>query len=251
MVNSRDFVGALEKGLQIIEAFDSDATMLTLSDVAAKIGITRAAARRFLLTLTELGYAQHDGRRFSLTPKVICLSRVHLNGNSIVTIAQPVLQAIAEKTMESVSAGVLTAADVVFVARAQSPRPVSIHIATGTRVPAFCSAMGRVLLAELKEEVVRELLTQFPPDKMTSKTKIALKDVLAEIRKTRAQGFGTSIEDLEIGLNSIAVPVRNTARGTTFALGLSVSANRMSAPQMVQSLLPTLASAATALESMP
>lgn len=250
MISSRDFVGALEKGLRVIESFDSDAARLTLSDVASRVGITRAAARRFLLTLTELGYAEHDGRYFSLTPKVIGLSRSHLGDNLIAKIAQPVLESIAGKTMESASAGMLSSADVVFVARAASPRPVSIHIAVGTRLPAFCSAMGRVLLGEMPESEVSELLTRFRPKKVNFKTKLSLNEILVETRKAHSQGFATSIEELESGLNSIAVPVRNSLGKVTFSIGLSAPASRMSERQMIDKLLPELLGAANRLASM-
>jgi IclR family pca regulon transcriptional regulator len=250
MISSRDFVGALEKGLQVIEAFESATARLTLSDVAARVGITRAAARRFLLTLTELGYAEHDGRYFSLTPRVLGLSRAHLGGDSIYKTAQPVLDSIASKTMESASAGVLSGAEVLFVARAQSPRPVSIHVTVGTRIPAFCTALGRVLLGEIPEAEVRERLVQSPPSKLNTKTSISLSEIIPETRKARLQGYATCIEEYESGLNTIAVPVRNTLGEAVYSIGLSVPANRMSEKEMVKSLLPELHAAALKLASV-
>lgn len=250
MVSSRDFVGSLERGLQVIEAFDSASTHLTLSDVASRVGITRAAARRFLLTLTELGYAKHDGRFFSLTPKVLRLSRSHLAGNPIFKIAQPVLDTIAGRTMESASAGVLTGADVLFVARATSPRPVSIHIAVGTRIPAFCSAMGKVLLGELAESEVRELMEESQPLRLYTQARIATDDIVANARTAKARGYATSIEELEPGLCSIAVPVRNSFGEIMFSLGLSAPSRRMSPEQMVEKLLPELIAAADKIALM-
>jgi IclR family pca regulon transcriptional regulator len=247
MINSKDFVGALEKGLQVIEAFESATARLTLSDVAAKVGITRAAARRFLLTLTEMGYAEHDGRYFSVTPKVLGLSRAHLTSTSIYKLAQPVLDSIAIKTTESASAGILSGTDLLFVARAQSPRPVSIHVTVGTRVPAFCTALGRVLLGEISEAEVRQRLIESPPSKLNTKASISLTNIIREACKAHIQGYATCVEEYESGLNAIAVPVRNVLGDAVFAIGLSVPANRMSEEEMVEQLLPELNAAAAKL----
>ncbi|MDB5795753.1 MAG: Transcriptional regulator [Noviherbaspirillum sp.] len=250
MISSRDFVGALEKGLQVIEAFDSATARLTLSDIAARVGITRAAARRFLLTLTELGYAEHDGRYFSLTPKVLGLSRAHLGGNSIYKLAQPVLDSMASKTMESASAGILSGTELVFVARAQSPRPVSIHVTVGTRIPAFCAALGRVLLGEIPEAEVRERLAYCPPDRLNTKTSVNPADIIRATREAHLKGYATCVEEFESGLNAIAVPVRNVLGEAVFSIGLSVPANRMSEEEMIKYLLPELNASAAKLASM-
>jgi len=250
MVSSRDFVAAFEKGLQVIEAFELSSTRLTLSEVAARVGITRAAARRFLLTLTELGYARHDGKHFSLTPRVLRLAATHLHGDPIPRLAQGFLDSIAGQTLESASAGILSEADILFVARAPSPRPVSIHIAVGTRVPAFCTAMGRVLLAAQADETVVDLLKRHSPHPLSAKTRTALPEILTTIRQARADGYAVSSEEMELGLKAIAVPVHNSRGTTTFALGLSVPAERMSDADMSHRLLPYIQHAAEALSAM-
>lgn len=246
-VSDKDFIDTLAKGLRIIETFELATTRLTLSEVAARAGATRAAARRFLLTLTALGYMRQDGRHFMLTPKVLVLSRSQLGGNRLFRAAQPLLDAIAESTMESASAAVLTGADILFVARAQSPRPVSINVAVGTRLPAFCTAMGKVLLGELAEPAVRLLLTQTPPRRRSPFTHIDIDEIVAETRRARELGYATSIEEFEPGMNTIAVPVRNPLSDTGLSLGISVPARRMSAQQLLDELLPQLQDAAERL----
>jgi len=250
MVSSRDFVAAFEKGLQVIEAFEHSSTRLTLSEVAERVGITRAAARRYLLTLTELGYAEHDGRRFALTPRVLRLAGAHLHVDPIPRLAQGFLDTIAGQCLESASAGVLADADVLFVARALSPRPVSIHIAVGTRLPAFCTAMGKVLLAALPDAAVLDLLKRHPPRALSPKTRTGLPEIIASVRATRQAGHAISSEEMELGLKAIAVPVKNARGITTFALGLSVPAERMSDTDMTTRLLPYIRKAADALATM-
>lgn len=246
-VSDKDFVDTLAKGLRIIETFEQASTRLTLSDVAARAGITRAAARRFLLTLAALGYMRQDGRHFSLTPKVLVLARSQLGGNRLFRAAQPLLDAIAGATMESASLAVLTGADILFVARAQSPRPVSINVAVGTRLPAFCTAMGKVLLGELAEPVVRDLLAHAPPRRLSPATHVNIDQIVAETRQAHQQGYATSIEEFEPGMNTIAVPVRNPLSEAGMALGISVPARRMMAAQMIEELLPQLRAAADKL----
>ena len=249
MISSKDFVGALEKGLQVITAFDTASSRLSSSDVATKLGITRAAARRFLLTLVELEYAELDGRHFSITPKVLHLSRAHLVGNPVFRVTQQVLESIASETEESASLGVLTGSDILFVARAASPRPVSISIAVGTKFPAHRTAMGRVLLAEMPDARLLKLLSSSSDSNSAKYTKAQINEVVSGVRRVRAQGYATNIGELEMGLNAIAVPVRNSAGEATMAIGLSVPASRKSREQMITDFLPRLGAGAAELSS--
>ena len=159
MTRGKDFVESLEKGLRIIEVFQAVRSELTLSDVAERVGITRAAARRYLLTLVQLGYATQEGRHFTLSPKVLILSRSQLGGNPILGAVQSILETIAGKTRESASAAVLNSSEIILVARAQSPRPFSANVVIGTCLPAFRTAMGKVLLSELPENIVSRLIS--------------------------------------------------------------------------------------------
>ena len=250
MISSKDFVGALEKGLKVIAAFDAASSRLSSSDVATRLGITRAAARRFLLTLVDLEYAQLDGRYFSITPKVLHLSRAHLVGNPVFRVTQQLLETIASETAESASLGVLTGADVLWVARAVSPRPVSISVAVGTRFPAHVTAMGRVLLAEMTDARLLKLLSTSTPGPSNKLTKAKLSKIIAGVRQVRSQGYATSIGELETGLNAIAVSVRNSEGEITMAIGLSVPASRKSREDMIADFLPRLKAGAAELSSI-
>ncbi|MBL0419042.1 helix-turn-helix domain-containing protein [Ramlibacter sp. AW1] len=250
MINSKDFVESLDKGLAIIEAFDTADSRLTLSEVAARVGITRAAARRFLLTLSELGYARVDDRHFSLTPKVLVLSRSQLGGNATFQAVQALLNQLAAKTAESVSAAVMSGPDIVVVARATSPRPVSVHIAIGTRMPAFCTAMGRVLLGEMEEAAVQQLLKLSPPRKLSELTRVDSREIVMETRRSHARGYATSIGELDVGLNTLAVPVRTPQGADRLSIGLSVPAYRMSEQELVDTFLPELQATAARLANL-
>ena len=144
-----DFVQSLERGLAVIQSFDADHPHLTLSEVAARTGLTRATARRLLLTLGQLGYVSTTGRQFSLTPRVLDIGYAYLSSLNVQQIAQPYLEALSERVHESVSVTVLDGADIVYIARVPTKRIMTISLGLGSRLPAYCTSMGRVLLAEL------------------------------------------------------------------------------------------------------
>lgn len=246
MTRGKDFVESLEKGLRIIEVFQTVRSELTLSDVAERVGITRAAARRYLLTLVQLGYASHEGRFFTLTPKVLILSRSHLGGNPILGVVQSALDTIAGKTRESASAAVLNASEIIVVARAQSPRPFSANVVIGTRLPAFRTAMGKILLGEHPENMVRRLITDLNSGS-SDRSQIDAEQFVADIRRAKIQGFATSIGELETGLNSIAVPMHHPLCRQMLSLGLSVPQSRMTSDAMVAEFLPELQNAVSLL----
>lgn len=246
MTRDKNFVESLEKGLRIIDAFQTVRSALTLSDVAERVGLTRAAARRYLLTLVQLGYATHEGRHFTLTPKVLILSRSQLGGNPILGVVQTALETIAGKTRESASAAVLSTHEIIVVARAQSPRPFSANVAIGTRLPAFRTAMGKVLLSEQPENMVRLLISDLhsgPSDN----AKIDTEQFLSDLRRAKSAGFATSTGELESGLNSVAVPMHHPLSRQALALGLSVPQSRMSPDEMIAEFLPELQSAVSLL----
>src|SRR5512139_1746855 len=147
----QDFVQSLERGLAVIRAFDRDHPELTLSEVATATGVTRAAARRFLLTLAELGYVRSDGRLFALTPRVLELGYAYLSSMSLPEVAEPHLEALVATVNESSSVSVLDGTDVVYVARVPTSRIMTVSISVGTRFPAYATSMGRVLLAGLDD----------------------------------------------------------------------------------------------------
>lgn len=246
----RDFVGALEKGLAVIEAFGPTAPRLTLSEVARRTGLTRAAARRYLLTLARLRYAEPDGRFFSLTPRVLRLGYAYLSTAPLPKIAQPVLETIGEKTQEVASISILDGNEIVFLARSAKRRIVSVTNDVGTRRPAYCTSMGRVLLASRPEAELERLLKTSRPRKHTPKTKTGYRELLREIAKVRAQGYALNDEELEIGLRAIAVPVADSRGEAALAMSVSLHSARMTAAQMIQKILPVLQSGSRTLSAM-
>jgi IclR family pca regulon transcriptional regulator len=244
MTSSKDFIEALGKGLQIIEVFETAKSALTMSEVAELVGMTRAAARRYLLTLVELGYAYQEDRHFMLTPKVLVLSRTQLGGNPIFRVVQSALDTIAGKTGESASAAVLNGSEIIFVARAQSPRPFSASVTIGTRLPALRTAMGKVLLSELHEKVVR-LLIDDSNSKGPGSGKIDPEHFIADMKRVKAQRYATSVGELQTGLNTIAVPLHHPLSQNALSLGLSLPENKVSTRTMVQEFLPELRGAVT------
>lgn len=249
-LNARDFVGGLEKGLAVIQAFGAASERLTLSDVARATGVSRAAARRYLLTLVELGYAESDGRRFALTPRVLRLGYAYLSGDPFPRLAQPILERIGERTHEIASLAVLDGADVLFLAQSTRRRIVSAMIGIGTRLPAYCTATGRVLLASRPDAEVERLLKGVRPKKVTPKTRTGTRELLEEIGRVRRQGYAISDEEFELGLRSIAVPLTDSLGRTGHALAVSLQAARMTIAQMSERLLPELHVAQRALAAM-
>ena len=246
----RDFVSALEKGLGVIEALGANASRLTLSEVGRGAGITRAAARRYLLTLAALGYAEYDGQRFALTPRVLRLGYAYFSSASLPKLAQPVLERIGERTHEVASLAVLNGTEVLFLARSTRRRIVSATTGVGTRMPAYCSAMGRALLAQWPEPEIDAFLRSIPREKLTPKTKTGVRELLDEIAKVREQGYAISDEELEIGLRSIAVPVADSRGQSVVSIAVSLHAAHMTAAQMIKHVLPTLRSASDELAAM-
>ena len=244
---SGEFVTSLARGLQVIRAFDTDNPAMSLSDVAKRTGLTRAAARRFLHTLRELGYVSSDGRDFRLTHRVLGLGYAYLSSMSIVELAQPFMENISKTVNESCSMSVLDDSEVVYIARVPTKRIMSVALSIGTRLPAYNTSMGRVLLAELNGEqldsyFVRNERTQYTPQTVTDEH--ALRDILEQ---TRRAGFAAVDQELELGLRSIAVPVRARSGNTLAALNVSGHATRVSMRDMRKTFLPPLQEAAEAI----
>lgn len=243
----RDFVASLEKGLLVIEAFDASRPRLTLSDVAKLTGITRAAARRYLLTLTKLNYADFDGRYFTLSPRILRLGYAYLSSASLSARVQPFLEQISEATGESSSAAILDGDDIVYIARSATRRIMSIGLGVGSRLPAYCTSLGRAILAYQSENVIEGYLQRVRLEARTPKT-VTDKTVLRTILEvTRSQGYALVNEELEFGLRSIAVPVIEKNGQVTIALNLSAQAGRVSADEMRERFLPSLSAASDSL----
>ncbi|MBO1906973.1 helix-turn-helix domain-containing protein [Microvirga sp. 3-52] len=243
----RDFVASLEKGLLVIEAFDASRPRLTLSDVAKLTGITRAAARRYLLTLTRLNYADFDGRYFTLSPRILRLGYAYLSSASLSARVQPFLEQVSEATGESSSAAILDGDDIVYIARSATRRIMSIGLGVGSRLPAYCTSLGRAILAYQPEDVIAAYLRRVRLEARTPKTVTDKTEFRAVLEATRAQGYALVNEELEFGLRSIAVPVIQKSGQVTIALNLSAQAGRVSADEMRERFLPSLSAASESL----
>jgi IclR family pca regulon transcriptional regulator len=236
----RDLIAGLEKGLQVIEAFDQERSRLTIAEVAQRTGLTRAAARRYLITLVHLGYMRHENKLFSLTPMVLRLGQSYLHSARLPRIVQPLLYRLAYSLEEAASAGVLDHDDLVCVAAVSAGRLVSSTLQPGTRVPAYCTANGRVLLASLSQEQVGRFLERAQPQQMTEHTIVDKERLALEIGRARAQGYALVDQELELGLRTIAVPLRNFRGETMAAMNISVHAGRIALDSMVERCLPAL-----------
>lgn len=220
-----DVVQSFVRGLSVIRAFDVDHARLTLSDVALQTGLPRAAARRFLRTLVHLGYVATDDRVYALTPRILDLGYSYLSALSIPEIAQPHLERLSREVDESVSAAVLDGAVVVYIARVPTRRIINVRITIGTRFPAYATAMGRVLLASLPEAQLDAALAATELRALTPSTITEVSELRRELERVRAQGWALVDGELELGLRSLAAPLRDRF-GTTIA-AINISAARI------------------------
>lgn len=244
-----DFIGGLAKGLKIIEAFGETTRRLAIADASRVTGLDRATARRCLLTLSELGYVDYDGKFFTLTPRILRLGHAYLSATPLPLIVQPVLDSLAETIRQSVSASVLDGADIVYVARASQQRVISINLTPGSRLPAYCASMGRVLLAALPEAEARALLESSQLRAMTQHTKTDLVKLMDELAKVRAQGFAVIDQELEIGLCSLAIPLLDDRDRTVAAINVGAPAAQIPAHEIAQQFLEPLQTAAAKLRA--
>jgi IclR family transcriptional regulator, pca regulon regulatory protein len=235
-----DFVQSLDRGLAVIRCFSSEHPSLTLSEVAERTGLTRAAARRFLLTLQELGYVGSSGRQFSLRPRVLALGYAYLSSFSVAQIAQPHLEDLAEELHESCSVSVLDGDDLVYVARASANRIMTISLTVGTRLPPYPTSMGRVLLAHLPEAELDAHLGRTKLRRLTEHTITDPLELRAVLAAVRCQGWAAVDQELEAGVRSIAVPIRDGSHKVVAAINASAHAARVPMRTLEKQFLPRL-----------
>jgi IclR family pca regulon transcriptional regulator len=246
--HSRQFVQSLERGLEVIRALSLPGPGRTLSDVARDTGLTRASARRFLLTLEELGYVRSDDRRFVLTPRVLELGYAFLSSFTLPQIAQPHLRELVERVHESSSVSVLDGAEIVYVAREPTQRIMTVAISVGTRFPAYATSMGRVLLSGLADPELDEFLNTAELRSLTGATVTDRAQLRKIIDRVGRQGWALVDQELEDGLRSVAVPIRNGSNHVVAAMNLSTHASRRTAAAIREELLPPLREAAGRIE---
>ena len=245
---SPDFVRSLARGLDVIKAFGPESPQMTLSEVARATGLTRAAARRFLITLAELGYARSDGREFSLRPKVLELGYAYLAGLSLNEVAAPHLEDLVAQTRESSSVAVLDGEEIVYVVRVPTKRIMTAAINVGTRFPAYATSMGRVLLAHLPDDQLDDYLSSTSLEPITKRTVTDPGRLREILRAGRAQGFVMTDQELEEGLRSAAVPIRDANGTVVAAMNVSTHASRVNMEELRRNLLPQLIDTARLIE---
>lgn len=236
----RDLIAGLEKGLAVIEAFDQERPRLSITEVAERTGLTRAAARRYLITLAHLGYVKQDRKLFALAPKVLRLGQSYMHSARLPRVIQPQLQKLAYALQEASSAGVLDHDDVIAVAAASAGRVVSATLQPGTRVPAYCTSNGRVLVAALPDAERAAWAARQKLEALTPHTIVHPERLHLELLRARAQGYAAVDQEMELGLRTIAVPLRNFRGDTVAAMNISVHASRMRMDQLVEQCLPAL-----------
>lgn len=246
--SERDLVSALANGLRAMEAFSPADRRMSLSEVAHRTGLTRAAARRYLHTLTAAGYAEFDGKLFQLTPRVLRFAHAYLSSISLPQIATPIIEELGAQTNEGVSLTVLDGFESLTVVSSVPRRIVGAYTRVGTHLPALVAASGRVLLAGKSDDFVEQMISRAAPKcKLTPKTKISPEEIRCEISRIRETGHGLNDEEIEVGLRVIAVPVRNTIGNTVAGLSISTYSGHYEIDEIKRKFLPSLENASSRL----
>jgi IclR family transcriptional regulator, pca regulon regulatory protein len=235
-----DFMTSLARGLAVIRAFSDQRRSLTIAQISHKTGIPRAAVRRCLHTLRQLGYADAEANNFSLKPKVLTLGYSYLSSTPLTVSALPFLNQISRTLNESCSLAVLDENEVLYVARSATSRIMSVALNTGSRLPAYCTSLGRAILAHLPPDDLDDYFSKVELKAFTDRTIVSarrIREILAEVRE---KGYALVEEELEIGLRSIAVPVRGASGEVVAALNVGAQATRVSSRQMKEEFYPVL-----------
>lgn len=243
-------MAGLAKGLAVLEAFGAARAKLTISDAARMADLSRATARRCLLTLVDLGYLTFDGKYFTPTPRMLRLGNAYVESTPLPQLAQPHLAAVREIVQESVSLAVYSNGESLFVARSEVTRIVNTGVRVGASLPAYASATGYILLGGLPEQELDEYLSRGPLPARTPRTPTGRSEIVERIKRARHDGYAVTDEELEVGLRSIAVPVINSRRQVVAAMSVSAFAARVSLDDMVMTFLPPLREHATLLGRM-
>jgi IclR family transcriptional regulator, pca regulon regulatory protein len=249
--HSRTFVTAFARGLAVIEAFGPEHRRMTLSEVAKAADLDRAVARRLLLTLTELGFVRVRAKHFELTTRVLRLGYAYLASVGLGASLQPYLDDLSRRINDTVSVSVLDGAEVVFIARSEVPgRRLFYNVSTGMRLPAFTASSGRVLLAARPRSEVEAMLAATKLDKLTPRTVVNRRNVMRTIQLAGANDYAVNVEEVEEGLISLSVPIRNRRGEVAAALNTSASMGRITRAQVLGRFLPPMRDTAMSLAGM-
>ncbi|AEG92769.1 IclR family transcriptional regulator domain-containing protein [Ramlibacter tataouinensis] len=246
---SKDFVTALHKGLEVLTCFSRQASRLTVSDAARLTGSSPASARRSLRTLHALDYLDSDGKRFWMSPRALLVAHAFLASRPIPQLAQPLLDALSERTRESASLAQLVGDDALIIGRSTARRSLSTGLGIGARLPAYCSATGRVLLASLPPAEAARRIRAMPRRPLTPRTVWQADEVTALVARCREQGWAGNDGELEIGVRSMAVPVYDREGAAVAAMSIAVRAERMTLQEFSDAFLPALRRARDTLAS--
>lgn len=244
-----EYIAGLEKGLAVIEAFSQQQPALTVTEASEAAGLSRAAARRCLLTLQRLGYAEYDGKYYRLLPRVLRLGHAYVNSSPLPRFVQPIIEATSERTQHSMSVAVLDEADVLVIARALVHRSLSSGLGVGSRLPAYCSANGRILLSEWPDGDIQRMLVGATIRRLTAYTKTNASDILKEIKAVRTRGYALNDQEVEIGVRTIAVPIRSRSGQIAASLSMSAPPEGADAKGLI-ALLPELDAARSRIEAV-
>jgi IclR family pca regulon transcriptional regulator len=246
--DSANFSEALARGLSVITAFDDERRRMTLSDVARAVDLPRATVRRALATLVGLGYVEVEGRLFRLTPRILKLAAAYLSSNTVSSILQPVCDRLCQQVGASCSVAVLDGDEAVMIARAVPARPPSVGLGVGYRLPAFCSALGRALLSGMADVELDAYLSRLQPWRATRQTVIAKPEIRRAILDVRKKGYALVDQEAEVGIRSIAVPLRRFDGKPVAALNIGVQPEQVPARTMIGEYAPLLLREAVALQ---
>ncbi|MEO6909398.1 MAG: IclR family transcriptional regulator C-terminal domain-containing protein [Edaphobacter sp.] len=243
-----NFMTSLARGLIVIQAFTQQSPQMTISQISMKTGLSRAAARRCLYTLTKLGFAgAEDGSRYSLRPRMLTLSHTFTASNTLSTAAQPILERMSSALRESFSVATLDGEDIVYIARTTVSRVMAVDLHIGSRLPAYCTSMGRVLLAYLPADQIESYLANVVLTPYTTRTVNSIEKLRLMLRNVRRSGYALCDQEYEVGLRSLAVPVYSSSGRAVATINLSGNAQRMSVLDMQTRFLPHLRNAANEL----
>ncbi len=246
-----NFMTSLARGLTVIQAFSRHKRQLTISQLSARTGFSRAAVRRCLYTLSKLGFAgSDDSFHFHLRPRILALGHSYISSMPLATAAQPVLEHLSRVVHESCSIATLDGLDIVYVARVNVTRIMSIDLGIGSRLPAFCTSMGRIMLAYLPPEELEDYLERVQFHHYTERTVCSLKRLRQILKQARKNGFVIVDQELELGLRSMAVPILTSSGRVAAALNVGAHAQRISSQEMQSKFLPHLQAAAQELSML-
>lgn len=243
-----NFMASLARGLEVIQAFTPQRRLMSISQISQKTGIPRAAVRRCLYTLNKLGFVHaQDGKNFELRPRILALAHAYLGSTPLAKTTQPVLKHISQVLNESCSIATLDGDNILYIARASSERIMTIDLNIGSRLPAFATSMGRVLLSHLPPEKREDYLQRLTLVRYTRHTVGSIEKLREELGRVRAQGYAINDQELEIGLRSIAVPIADANGGVAAALNVGVQAGQVPVSELTGRILPILRESAQEL----